>query len=130
MEKLQPHKTGIRVFYFLIGVIATVAYRIIIILSDGNVFWLKLFWYVGTIGFIIYFAHRYSISEKRSKIINDLNLDEKIKKVDNLNEEEKYAMEYIFDSLKVSSEKWIYIIIFVSSALALAAGIYLDFLRY
>ena len=129
MERPQTHSISIRVFYFLIGVIATIAYRIIIVLSDGNVFWLKLFWYVGTIGFIVYFSHRYNISEKRAKIINDLKLDEKIRNVNNLSEEEKSAMEYIFDSLKVSSEKWIYIIIFVSSALALAAGIYMDFFR-
>ncbi|MBM2820744.1 MAG: hypothetical protein HW405_504 [Candidatus Berkelbacteria bacterium] len=111
------------------GIIATVAYRIIIVLTNTSDYWIKFTWYIGTIGFIIYFIHRYQISERRIKIIKDYRLKEKIGQIENLGYEDKEAMKYIFHSLDVSSEKIIFIVIFVSSALALIAGIYLDFLK-
>ena len=124
---MQTHSKPIRTLYFTIGAIATIAYRVIIILSGVNEFYLNLAWYVGTIGFIIYFAHRYQISESRAKLIQEKQLDEKIGEA-NLSEDDRQAMEYIFKSLKVSTEKVIYIIIFISSGLALLAGIYKDFI--
>lgn len=127
-NQLKPHPKPIRMIYFWSGVIATLSYRIIIIFTETQIFWIKLFWYIGTIGFVIYFIHRYQITESRAKLVAARNLDAKIKE-SNLEAEDRNAAEYIFKSLKVSSEKWIYIIIFVSSALALLAGIYLDFLK-
>lgn len=129
MDELKIHSKPVRVFYFWAGIIATIAYRIIIVMTDVSDFWIKLSWYVGTIGFILYFMHRYDISEKRKKIIKRYNLENKVKQASNLSAEDKSAMEYIFHSLGVSTEKIMYIIIFVSSALALLAGIYLDFIR-
>lgn len=127
MEEIKTHSKPIRWMYFVIGVVATIAYRVIIVLSGFNQSWLNLCWYIGTIGFVIYFAHRYRISETRAKLIKERELDKKAVLAD-LSEEDKEAMNYVFSSLKVSTEKWIYIIIFVSSALALAAGFYLDFI--
>lgn len=129
MEDLKVHSKPIRVFYLWSGIIATLAYRIIIVLTNTGNFWIKLSWYIGTIGFIIYFIHRYQISEKRAEIIRKYRLEEKTRQLENLSAEDKEAMKYIFHSLHVSSEKIIFIVIFVSSALALLAGIYLDFLR-
>ena len=129
MDELKVHSKPIRAFYLWAGIIATIAYRIIIVMTDVNTFWIKLSWYVGTIGFIIYFMHRYDISEKRAKIIKEYNLEGKVSQIQNLDEKDKSAMKYILHSLGVSSEKTIYIVIFVTSALALFAGIYLDFIR-
>ncbi len=129
MDELKVHSKGVRTFYLWSGIIATIAYRIIIVMTDVSSFWIKLSWYIGTVGFILYFMHRYEISEKRTKIIKAQNLEEKVSQLDNLEEKDKAAMKYIFHSLRVSSEKLIYIVIFVSSALALLAGIYLDFIR-
>ncbi len=129
MDELKVHSKPVRVLYLWAGIIATIAYRIIIVLANVSDFWIKFSWYVGTIGFIIYFIHRYYISEKRARIIKSQNLEIKVEQASNLSKEDKLAMEYIFHSLSVSSEKIIFIIIFVSSALALIAGIYLDFIR-
>jgi hypothetical protein len=84
---------------------------------------------VGTVGFIIYFAHRYQISEKRTKLIKEYGLAQKIKDIKELSSEEKDAMDYIFNTLQSSKEKWNSIFIFVASAVALVLGIYLDFIR-
>lgn len=129
MTSPKIHSKPIRLIYFLLGAIATIAYRVIILLSGVNEAWLNFCWYIGTIGFVIYFAHRYQISEKRAKLILDYNLQTKVSENSNLNPQEKEVMNYIFESLKFSSERWIYIIIFATSALALLAGIYLDFIK-
>lgn len=129
MENFKPHSKIVRVLFFCAGIIATFAYRIIIVLSGVNPLWLKVAWYVGTIGFVIYFIHRFQISEKRAKIINKYHLNEKVASLQGVDEKDKEAIAYIFQSLKVSSERWIYIFIFITSGLALAAGIYLDFIR-
>ncbi len=129
MDDLKVHSKPIRTFYLWAGIIATLAYRIIIVLTNTSDFWVKLSWYIGTIGFIIYFIHRYQISEKRAEIIKKYRLEEKTSQLENLSIEDKEAMKYIFHSLHVSSEKIIFIVIFFSSAVALLAGIYLDFLR-
>jgi len=92
-------------------------------------FWTQLFWYIGTVGFIVYFIHRYEISETRAKLIRENNLEKKIKELQGLSEEEKSAIQYIFSTLQSSKEKWNYIFIFATSILALVMGFYLDFLR-
>ncbi len=120
------HSPFARAFYFWVGIVSTLAYRIVVILTHVDPIWLKISWYIGTVGFIIYFAHRYQISERRSNLIKENNLVEKIKNVNEFTQEDKAAIDYIFSSLQSTKEKWNYIFIFVSSALALIIGIYLD----
>jgi len=128
MEQLyQPHSKPVRLFFFYSGVVATIAYRIIIVLNNLNAFWVKISWYVGTIGFIIYFWHRFEISNKRNRLIQELKLQEKIEGLNSLGENEKSALTYILKSLTISTEKINYIIIFATSALALLYGIWTDF---
>lgn len=126
MQKMSLHSPGLRLFFFWSGIIATFAYRIIIVLNFYNPLWVKIAWYVGTVGFIIYFIHRYQISEKRANIITKHKL---LKKVDTLpiNDSDKQAMQYVFKSVRSSKEKWNYIFIFALSGLALIIGIILDF---
>lgn len=129
MAQYSTHSALARVLFFWSGIIATVAYRIIIVLTDIDQFWIKFSWYIGTIGFVIYFAHRYQVSERRNEIIINHQLKEKIESLKELAAEDKEALSYILYSLESSKEKWNYIVIFATSALALMAGIYLDFLR-
>lgn len=124
----QPHSPRYRNFFLWIGLIATIAYRVIIILEHVEGPWVKIMWYVGTIGFVLYFAHRYQITEIRSDLIRDRQLPDKIKN-SNLIADDRRALTYILGTLRSSKERWTYITIFVSSGLALLAGIYLDFLQ-
>lgn len=127
MENLQPHSKATRMFYFWSGIIATLAYRIIIVLNSLDPVWVQVAWYIGTVGFVIYFIHRYDISEKRARIINDRDLENKVAGLKALSADDKQAMKYIFTTLKSTKEKWNYIFIFVLSGLALIAGILMDF---
>jgi hypothetical protein len=129
MKTIKPHSNAVRLFYFWAGIIATFLYRAIIVTTDLSTFWTKVFWYVGTVGFILYFAHRFQVSEKREHLIVENELDKKIAKLKELDENDRAAMEYIFKTLVSSKERWNYIFIFVTSGIALLIGIYLDFLR-
>ncbi|MFA6511640.1 MAG: hypothetical protein WCV86_00730 [Patescibacteria group bacterium] len=127
---MQPPKTHpriIREFYFWAGIIATFAYRIIVVLNNYSAIWVSVAWYVGTIGFILYFMHRYSISNLRAKLIEKNQLIKKIDERSELNEDDRAALGYILRTLKTTKEKWNSIFIFVASGIALLVGVYLDF---
>lgn len=128
METPKPHSRAVRNFFFWSGIIATFLYRAIIITANASTFWTKIFWYVGTIGFIFYFVHRFQISEKREKLIVQNKLDQKVAKLEGLEENDRMAMVYIFGTLVSSKERWNYIFIFITSGIALLVGIYLDFI--
>jgi hypothetical protein len=129
MEKTKAHSSALRLFYFWTGIVATLTYRAIIVLTNYSDLWVKVFWYIGTIGFVIYFAHRYQISEKRIKLISEKKLSEKINNLTGLDQADREAMQYIFGTLTTSKEKWNYIAIFVLSGLSLIIGIYIDVLK-
>lgn len=122
----KPHSKSIRLFYFWAGIIATFVYRLIIVLNDVSAFWVKVAWYIGTVGFILYFWHRYDISETRSRIIRERDLVRKIPQMAAIDETDKQALGYILGTLSSTKEKWNYIAIFVFSGIALAVGIILD----
>lgn len=128
MEKPKLHSKTVRLFFFWAGIVATFCYRAIVVVNNFSQLWAQIFWYVGTIGFIFYFIHRYQISQKRAKLIKVYGLDKKIKNLEGLTTEEKDAIEYIFITLQSSKEKWNSIFIFASSFIALILGIYLDFI--
>ncbi len=121
------HRKSARLFFFWSGIAATFAYRIIVVLQNIDGPWAKIAWYVGTIGFVVYFIHRYQISETRARLISERQLRQKVTEVQNLSVEDRSAMEYVFATLVSSREKWNYVAIFVMSGIALALGVYLDF---
>ena len=115
---------------FAVGIIATIAYRIIIVLNYYSPMWVEIAWYIGTIGFVWYFIHRYNVENRRDNLIEKLELAKKIEKKEELNEEERQATVYILKGLKTSLAKWNYIAIFVLSALALIYAVYQDILIF
>lgn len=117
----------IRSFFFWSGIVATISYRAIVILNHYSQLISQIAWYVGTVGFIIYFWHRYIVSEKRVELIKRHDLINAVKNT-NLAQDQIEANEYILTTLLSTKEKWNYIVIFISSILAILVGIYLDFL--
>ncbi|PLX24775.1 hypothetical protein C0580_04175 [Candidatus Parcubacteria bacterium] len=129
MEQAKASPKAVRLFYFWSGIIATLAYRIIIVLNFYSSTWVKISWYVGTIGFILYFIHRFDVSKKRSDLIIEHRLREKLDRntLDELNNDDKDALGYILRTLVSSKEKWNYYTIFILSGIALIVGILFDF---
>lgn len=124
----QTAPAPVRLLYFWIGILATLAYRAIIVLERLPGPWLKTAWYIGTVGFVVYFAHRYIVSERRARVIHERRLEEKVA-TSQLAPEDRAALAYILRSLETTKEKWNYVAIFVTSGVALAVGIILDLLN-
>ncbi len=124
MEVPKTHSQFARNLFFATGIVATIAYRAIGIIENKAT--IHFLWYFGTIGFIIYFAHRYQVSKRRSRLIAENDLENKINQAAGLTDLDKASMEYIFHTLRSSKEKWNSVVIFVSSIIALIIGFYLD----
>lgn len=121
------HRPATRAFFFWTGIISTILYRAIIFFTDANHVVLRVIWYVGTIGFIVYFAHRYDVAKRRSRVVRDLNLAEKIPQLKDLSDQDRQGLQYLFATLQSSREKWNYYVIFASSIVAVLAGMWMDF---
>ena len=126
MEEIEPNPMPIRVFFFLAGIIATLAYRAIIVINFFSPFLVQIFWYVGTIGFIIYFWHRYMVQRKRAKLVEKYDLVELAKETPGKTEDQGEALTYIVKTSLTSRSRWNSMFIFVTSILALLVGIALD----
>ena len=127
----MPHLNSkfYRYFMFILGITATIAYRIIVVLNHYSPLAVQIAWYLGTIGFVWYFAHRFKVENRRDRIITDLELVKKIENSENLSELERGSLVYVLKGLQTSLSKWNYIAIFVLSSLALIYGFFQDFLR-
>lgn len=115
-----------RILIFVVGVIATIAYRIVIILNHYSQFWVEVSWYIGTMGFIWYFGHRWRVENRRDKLIEKLELIKKIEANQSFKAEDKTALLYVLKSLETSLAKWNYVAIFFFSGLAIAYAVYVD----
>lgn len=124
MPKLN--KKVYRVTVFFVGIIATIAYRIIIILNHYSAAWVEIAWYIGTLGFIWYFAHRWRVENRRDLLIEEMELAKKIEEKRELTSKERESIVYILRGLKTSLAKWNYIAIFIFSIIALIYAVYTD----
>ncbi len=119
-----------RRWMFILGILATVAYRIIVVLNHYSPVLVQIAWYAGTIGFVWYFSHRFKVENRRDKIITDNELVRKIEQVEPLSPQDRESLAYVLRGLQTSLSKWNYIAIFILSALALAYGVYQDLLGF
>lgn len=125
LKMIKPNPKPIRLFFFLAGIIATIAYRIIIILDFYSPSWVKISWYIGTVGFILYFGYRFYIDRRKVKLIQDYKL---VKAIDdsNIDPQKKIALHYLAKTTVTSKVRWNSEIIFFLSLAALIAGIVID----
>jgi len=126
LKVIEPNPKPVRVFFFWAGIIATVAYRIIVVLNYYSPFWVKVAWYVGTVGFILYFGHRFNIARKRANLVKNYKLVEEIDKVKNIDSQKKLALHYLVKTSLTSKSRWNSAVIFILSLLALFVGIFMD----
>lgn len=122
----MPHLNNsyYRILIFIVGVVATISYRLVIVLNNYSSFWLEVSWYIGTLGFIWYFAHRWSVERRRDNLIINLGLTQKIESQQSLTAEDREALVYILKGLSTSLAKWNYIAIFFFSFIAIIYAIF------
>ena len=127
LKLIKPNPKLIRLFFFWSGIIATIAYRIIIVLDFYSPSWVKIAWYIGTVGFIFYFGHRFDIARKKAKLIQDYKLVEAINNSD-IDPQKKIALHYLAKTTATSKSRYNAAVIFFLSIAALLVGIFLDIL--
>jgi len=126
LKVIEPNPKPVRLFFFWAGMIATIAYRIIIVLNLYSSFWVKVSWYIGTVGFIFYFAHRYNVAAKRARLVEDYNLIEAVDKAKDIDPQKSLALRYLVETSLTSKSRWNSALIFILSLAALIVGIFID----
>lgn len=124
-EKIKNYSKSLKFFFFLAGIIATFAYRVIIVLNFYSPYWVKVAWYVGTIGFILYFGFRFSVQRKEFHVVKDYDLV-KIIRESKIKPKDKKVLNHVVKTIANSKARWNSLFIFLLSILALIIGIILD----
>jgi hypothetical protein len=113
--------------FFIIGLIATVAIRVVTVLIHVNPIYAKIAWYVGIGGFLAFFIYKFNVSRARSNILSQRNLIDKINSKKALTEDDYKVMGAILCGVSSRKEVINYFFIFGLSAVALLLAIYMDF---
>ena len=124
--KHSPHTLPPTVinFFFAIGLLSALSFRALMAIKDMQPHMFRPVWYLGIIGYILFFGFRYSITLKRKKAISEFNLIAKLENGDELTSDDRQVVTYILSSLQKSRENLNYLFIFTTSAIA----IFLDLL--
>lgn len=115
--------------FFFIGIIATIAMRIIEPLNLLNPLYGKLAWYVGVSGFFLFFVYKYREMKVRSRLIEELGLIPTLASERPLGKEERMLLAELVCSQNSWKERANFFAIFSLSALALIFSLYMDSLN-
>ena len=128
MKKYTPHIVPKYIIYgfFTLGLISAIAFRGIIVFQRIEPSWIRPVWYIGTIGYFLFFLYRYMITKKRKKAIEEFQLVEKFTHNASLTDKDREIVLYLLSSVKSSSEDLNYAIIFILSILAIVADLILS----
>jgi hypothetical protein len=112
--------------YFWLGIMSALAFRLILIADHYNPLLGKAMFYLGVLGYMVFFAHRYRVSKRRLAVLEDLKLLEKLESGKELTEKDLEGLHYIIWSLSVSKERINYLIIFAFSVISIIISLLLD----
>ncbi len=118
----MPHKmpTWVTWLAFAVGLTGALSIRLILIARLYNPELVRIYWYIGVIGNMLFFLFRTFITWRRRRLILAMDIMDKLKKRKTLSEQDYVALEYLVSSLYVSKERWNYFVIFFFSMLAIA----------
>lgn len=115
--------------FFVIGLIATFAVRLVSILMDYSEVYAKIAWYVGVLGFFVFFLYKFNIDQARSRLIAREGLVNKINEAGALREKDYALIQSILCSLNSAKDRINYFVIFSTSIITFALALYLDFFK-
>ena len=115
--------------FFIIGLIATIAVRAVTVLVHINPAYGQIAWYIGVLGFFIFFAYKFKVEHARSQLIKKSGLMHKISQEGKMERSDRELIGSLLCSLSSNKDKINYVVIFASSAVAIAMAVYLDFLK-
>ncbi|MBL7156628.1 MAG: hypothetical protein ISS92_00550 [Candidatus Omnitrophica bacterium] len=115
--------------FFIIGIVATIAIRVVTVLVHVNPVYSKIAWYIGVGGFFAFFVYKFRINRARAKIIIGRKLVEKVKDRKALKDEDYNLISAILCGLNSRKETINYVFIFGLSAAAILLAVYMDFIK-
>lgn len=112
--------------FFTIGIIAAIAIRLVAFLMELNPVYAKISWYIGVLGFFLFFFYKFKLLNARNLKIKKQNILEKIERRELLEEKDYRVIKVILCNISSSKERINYLFIFALSAIALILAIYID----
>ena len=112
-------------FFFVVGLVSAFAFRVLIVFVYLRPEWFRPTWYVGIVGYTIFFLYRYQIAQKRKKAVTEYHLIEKLGQEAVLSSEDRQVLIYLLSSIRKSRENINYLFIFALSVLAVLLDIVL-----
>ncbi|HZV35236.1 MAG TPA: hypothetical protein VFB72_11740 [Verrucomicrobiae bacterium] len=106
--------------FFLIGVLSSIAFRVIIIFQKVQPGWVRPTWYCGVLGYMIFFIYRFYISQRRKRVVAQSGIISKLQTSEALSADDRQAALYLLSSIQKSPEDWNYLAIFILSIAAIA----------
>ena len=128
-EYKRCRESGASLVFFIIGLVATIAIRAVTVLVHINPVYGQVAWYVGVLGFFIFFVYKFRVDRARSILIKKSRLMDKISGGDRIEKEDRELIGSVLCALSSSKDSINYFLIFASSAIALVIAAYFDFLR-
>ncbi|MCK4838692.1 MAG: hypothetical protein KAS94_07785 [Desulfobulbaceae bacterium] len=102
-----------------LGLSTAIGFRALIVIDRIQPEWVRPVWYFAVLGNFLFFWHRYLITQKRKRAIQNHRLIEKIKAEKVLSAEERHDLTYLLESIKRSPENINYLIISLFSLVAI-----------
>ncbi|HNW39292.1 MAG TPA: hypothetical protein PL125_00595 [Candidatus Omnitrophota bacterium] len=114
--------------FLLIGVIATIAIRVVNLVLRFGLFWPKFFWYLGVAGFFLYFLYKFRQDKILRKELAKYQIQAKLSANRSLEAKESEFLKTMLCRMQSNKDGINYFFIFSSSAIVLCLAIYQDFL--
>jgi len=99
------------------------------VLADLNPIFGKIAWYLGVVGFLIFFIYKFKVDHSRAKAVREKMLIERVKKNDKLSPEDLGVISSLLCGITSNKDRINYFVIFASSIVAILAAVYFDFFR-
>jgi len=114
---------------FFIALVAVISLRAVNVVLDSSPVFAKALWYTGVLGFFIFFIYKFRYDQILHRELDKTGLKDKLLNKEELSEHDREVLGTIVCKLSSKKDKINYFFIFVSSALALAIAIYMDFIK-
>ncbi|MDF1614980.1 hypothetical protein [Desulfurivibrio dismutans] len=126
IDKL-PHTMPGAVIYgaMVLGLLAAVSFRVLIIVEVVSPALVRPLWYFAVLAYIVFFAYRYFVTEKRKRVIIGNRLLEKLKAEGELTRDDRLLLNYVLSSVVKSKEHINYVFIVAVSIIVVAVDIWL-----
>ncbi len=109
-----------------VGLASSLAFRVIILAEHVAPGWVRPLWYAAVLLNAVFFSYRYWVSLRRVRAVVAGDLDGKLFRGERLDDAERERAANILHSIRISPERWNYLVIFFLSAAAIAADLLLS----